>query len=113
MTGTPLGACRIDLGLDFFRSEGRLVQGIELFEGFPEPLGGGIAHALLARFEEVHEILHLCTLFGRQRLQLLDQGASAAWAFIGITPVGRVQCGSIGWPKQAGGFSGSSDSRPQ
>ena len=74
MAGAPLGARRIDLDLHFFRGEQWLVQRIEPFECFAEALGGRIASALLAGFQEIDEIFHFRTLLGRQRLQLLDQG---------------------------------------
>jgi hypothetical protein len=43
MTGAPLGARRVDLGLHFFWAERWVVQRIELFEGFVQALGSRIA----------------------------------------------------------------------
>jgi hypothetical protein len=71
MTGASLRARRVDFGLNFLRRGGRQVQRIELGEGLAQSLGGRITSALLARLQEVDEILHFRTLLRRQRLELL------------------------------------------
>jgi hypothetical protein len=100
MTGTPLGARRIDLGLYFFRSRRGLVQGIQLLEGIPEALGSGTARALLACPKEIHEVFDLCTLLRGQGLQFLNKGLDGLSVHC-VTPIARGQSGSVSWLEQA------------